>query len=52
MAEVFGDGLLRTHVTWDDLQDKVKEVFGEKAILGPNKAAINIGEGRVSILKV
>lgn len=49
MADIFGDGLLRTHVTWDDLQEKLKEVFGDKAILGPNKTAINIGEGRVSI---
>ncbi|RCN46424.1 hypothetical protein ANCCAN_07512 [Ancylostoma caninum] len=37
------DGLLRTNVSWDDLQESVFEAFGKDAKFGPNKDAKDIG---------
>ncbi|KIH50732.1 hypothetical protein ANCDUO_19186 [Ancylostoma duodenale] len=37
------DGILRTNVSWDDLQECVFEAFGEDAKFGPNKDAKDIG---------
>ena len=45
----FADGILRTHITWEDLQEKAKEIWGEKAVFGANKSASSIGDGRVGL---
>ncbi|KIH53409.1 hypothetical protein ANCDUO_16465 [Ancylostoma duodenale] len=37
------NGILRTNVSWDDLQKAVHEVFGNDAEFGPNKDAKDIG---------
>ncbi|KAK6022763.1 hypothetical protein OSTOST_11523, partial [Ostertagia ostertagi] len=40
-----GDGILRTHLTWDELQRAVFIAFGDGAIFGPNKDVKQIGIG-------
>lgn len=42
------DGILRTNVSWDDLQDAVCEAFGSDAEFGPNKDVEDIGFVNVS----
>ncbi|KHJ92857.1 hypothetical protein OESDEN_07243 [Oesophagostomum dentatum] len=37
------DGILRTHLTWEDLQECVFEVFGKNAKFGQNKDVKDIG---------
>ncbi|EPB65711.1 hypothetical protein ANCCEY_15222 [Ancylostoma ceylanicum] len=37
------DGILRTNLSWDDLQESVFEIFGKDAKFGPNKDAKDIG---------
>ncbi|RCN33965.1 hypothetical protein ANCCAN_20200 [Ancylostoma caninum] len=37
------DGILRTNVSWDDLEECVSEAFGKDAKFGPNKDAKDIG---------
>ncbi|KAK6054721.1 hypothetical protein COOONC_07775 [Cooperia oncophora] len=34
------DGILKTHLTWDELQKSVFKAFGEQAKFGPNKDGV------------
>lgn len=45
------NGLFGTHVTWDDVEEDMQRELGTAAIFGPNKAATNIGEAKVSHLQ-
>ncbi|VDL78189.1 unnamed protein product [Nippostrongylus brasiliensis] len=42
------DGILKSNLSWEDLQESLIETFGPDAILGPNKDAKDIGLGHVS----
>ncbi|KAK6035576.1 hypothetical protein COOONC_26919 [Cooperia oncophora] len=39
------DGILRTHLTWEQLQKSVHIAFGKEAKFGPNKDVKEIGIG-------
>ncbi|CAI4220676.1 unnamed protein product, partial [Auanema sp. JU1783] len=39
------DGILETHVQWDEVEKRMQEAFGTTATFGPNKSVKNIGEG-------
>ncbi|VDO53620.1 unnamed protein product [Haemonchus placei] len=39
------DGILKTHLTWDELQNGVFKAFGADAKFGPNKDVKDIGAG-------
>ncbi|KAK5975291.1 hypothetical protein GCK32_014517 [Trichostrongylus colubriformis] len=39
------DGILKTHLTWEELQKSVFKVFGDHAEFGPNKNVKDIGIG-------
>ncbi|PIO77481.1 hypothetical protein TELCIR_00430 [Teladorsagia circumcincta] len=39
------DGILKTNLTWDQLQKSVWKAFGKEAIFGPNKDVKDIGIG-------
>ncbi|WKY13348.1 hypothetical protein Q1695_004288 [Nippostrongylus brasiliensis] len=39
------DGILKSNLSWEDLQDSLIEAFGADAILGPNKYVKDIGLG-------
>ncbi|UMM36557.1 hypothetical protein L5515_008666 [Caenorhabditis briggsae] len=38
------DGILETHVTWEDVESDLQEKLGTKATFGPNKKAVNISD--------
>ncbi|PIC28197.1 hypothetical protein B9Z55_020194 [Caenorhabditis nigoni] len=38
------DGILETHVTWEDIESDLQEKLGTKATFGPNKKAVNISD--------
>ncbi|CAO4380461.1 unnamed protein product [Caenorhabditis nigoni] len=38
------DGILETHVTWEDIESDLQEKLGTKAKFGPNKKAVNISD--------
>lgn len=42
------DGLLGTHVTWNDIEDDMQRELDTVASFGSNKAATDIGVGNVS----
>ncbi|KAK6045152.1 hypothetical protein COOONC_17343 [Cooperia oncophora] len=39
------NGLHRTHVTWDDIEEDMQREFDTVASFGPNKTAKDIGDG-------
>ncbi|KAK6045597.1 hypothetical protein COOONC_16898 [Cooperia oncophora] len=39
------DGIMKTNVTWDDLQESVFEAFGAEAKFGPNREVKDVGCG-------
>lgn len=43
------DGILETHVTWEEFEQRLKDALETTASFGPNKNVINIGEGNVSL---
>ncbi|CAO4372892.1 unnamed protein product [Caenorhabditis nigoni] len=38
------DGILETHVTWDDIEEELKKTFNTKATFGAKKTARNISD--------
>ncbi|CAJ0590120.1 unnamed protein product [Cylicocyclus nassatus] len=46
------DGILRTNLTWEDLQDGLFEAFGKQAKLGPNKTVEDIGQAKGFLSKM
>lgn len=42
------EGILKTHVTWEEFEDNLTKALNTTAKLGPNKTAVDIGEGNVS----
>ncbi|PIC28191.1 hypothetical protein B9Z55_020190 [Caenorhabditis nigoni] len=38
------DGILETHVTWEDVESDLQKKLGTKATFGPNKKAVNISD--------
>ncbi|CAO4380462.1 unnamed protein product [Caenorhabditis nigoni] len=38
------DGILETHVTWEDVESDLQEKLGTKATFGQNKKAVNISD--------
>lgn len=51
IAEV-GTGILKTHVTWEDVEKALFESTGQVCRFGDNKTIIDIGKGNVVILFV
>ncbi|KAK6746358.1 hypothetical protein RB195_012461 [Necator americanus] len=47
-----GEGILRTKVSWDDLQHGLFEAFGESARFGPHKNVKDIGFGNGFLSKI
>ncbi|CAJ0588398.1 unnamed protein product [Cylicocyclus nassatus] len=45
-------GLFDTHVTWEDIEKDLQREFHTSASFGPNKSAMNIGEGRGFMSKI
>ncbi|KHJ87047.1 hypothetical protein OESDEN_13187 [Oesophagostomum dentatum] len=41
-----GEGLLGTHVTWEDIEEDMQRELHTSASFGPNKSATNVGEGK------
>ncbi|KAK5974329.1 hypothetical protein GCK32_009633, partial [Trichostrongylus colubriformis] len=46
------DGIMKTNVQWDDLQESVIEAFGADAIFGPNKQVKDVGCGNGFMSKI
>ncbi|KAF1750530.1 hypothetical protein GCK72_017080 [Caenorhabditis remanei] len=42
------DGILETHVTWQDVESDLQKKLGTKATFGENKTAVNIIDMKVS----
>ncbi|KAK6048136.1 hypothetical protein COOONC_14359 [Cooperia oncophora] len=42
------NGLHRTHVTWEDIEEDMQRELDTVASFGPNKTAKDIGDGNVS----
>ncbi|CAB3396941.1 unnamed protein product [Caenorhabditis bovis] len=40
----YGNGILRTHVTWEEIEKRMQESLGTKAKFGVNKKATSIGD--------
>ncbi|EGT37579.1 hypothetical protein CAEBREN_07370 [Caenorhabditis brenneri] len=38
------DGILETHVTWEDVEEQMQKSLGTKAIFGKNKKSTNISD--------
>ncbi|EGT47422.1 hypothetical protein CAEBREN_31414, partial [Caenorhabditis brenneri] len=38
------DGILETHVTWEDVEEQMQKSLGTKAIFGKNKTSTNISD--------
>ncbi|CAI5453506.1 unnamed protein product [Caenorhabditis angaria] len=45
-------GILGTHVTWEDVEDEVRQSFGTQARFGENKKATNIGDMKGFMSKI
>ncbi|KAK6044323.1 hypothetical protein COOONC_18172 [Cooperia oncophora] len=41
-----GTGLFETHVTWEDVEEDMKNQLGTTASFGPNKTVIDMGDGK------
>ena len=41
------DGLLGTHVTWEDIQTELQDYFKTEATFGDDKSAANLSYGKV-----
>lgn len=42
------DGILETHVTWEDVEKDLQQSLGTRATFGENKRATNISDLKVS----
>lgn len=43
------NGILETHVTWEDVEKDLQNSLGTKATFGENKTASNISDLKVSL---
>lgn len=41
------EGILETHVTWEEAENKLQEALNTKAKFGKNKSVVHVGEGNV-----
>lgn len=41
------EGILETHVTWEEAEKKLQEALNTKAKFGKNKSVVHVGEGNV-----
>ncbi|XGW06433.1 hypothetical protein V3C99_016604 [Haemonchus contortus] len=47
-----GEGISKTHVTWNDIEKSMQHELQTKATLGPNRSAKDIGDGKGYMSKV
>lgn len=43
------EGILETHVTWEEVEKNLQEALNTTARLGKNKSVVHVGEGNVRI---
>ncbi len=41
-----GDGILKTHISWEEIEQDVQNALKTKATFGPNKTVRNLSLGR------